>query len=159
MVARVEFEMTGCPRVVLTSPWVLVLQDKDYLSSMESCVHVFCFLHHLPGPHNLKNFTWKQVLEYCWILLEWTFELVSGRNLHVHKPCLVVAMSFAFVIPSYEDTGKTLAWFFLPQMAENNLSNIVSQQARLVKRKGAGWQVQDWGLFPGLCSLQNSSRW
>ena len=29
------------------------------------------------------------------------------------------------------------------QMVENNLSNIVSQQARLVKRKGTGWKVQD----------------
>ena len=33
--------------------------------------------------------------------------------------------------------------FFLQQVAENNFSNIVSQQARLVKRKGAGWKVQD----------------
>lgn len=56
---------------------------------------------------------------------------------------LCMAMSFAFVNPVLENTGNKLTCFFLPQMAENNLSNIVSQQARLVKRKGAGWQVQD----------------
>lgn len=50
-------------------------------------------------------------------------------------------------------------FFLFHQMVENNLSNIVSQQARLVKRKGTGWKVQDWGLFPGLCSIQNSSWW
>jgi len=57
--------------------------------------------------------------------------------------CMNHVLCFPYVFLPLYLTKLENTVFFLPQMAENNLSNIVSQQARLVKRKGAGWQVQD----------------